>query len=461
MNARFLLAAATGLLTAATAQVKLPSYTRQVLPNGATVVTMPRPGVPLVHFRVMIRGGVESDPRQLPDLAAVTGSLLRRGTAKRSAAQFAEELDSLGGTFNSASDLPLGSATALTAEFLAKDFNRGLDLLADAILQPAFPESEVQKELSRAADAVRAAKDNPQVAIGFYFQPFFFGRQHPYGNPPDEASYAHMRRQDIVEYHQKAYCGKNLLIVAAGDVDSAASAKLGRAFGAAPAGAAFVPASIAAAPVVRRALLIDKPDATQTYFEIALPGIPRNSPDRTVLELVNTLFGGRFTSILNDELRVNAGLTYGANSRLDAARLPGAIAINTYTKTETTVQAIDLALDVLKRFQERGVTAEQLASAKAYVKGLYPTRSLETVDQIAAAIGLIETYGLGKDEVDGLFARIDAVTLDRANAAVRKYYSGETLTFVILGAAAKIRDGVKKYTPQLTEISVKDPGWSK
>ena len=85
-----------------------------------------------------------------------------------------------------------------------------------------------------------------------------------------------------------------------------------------------------------RLLLIDKPDATQTYFRIGQPGIAHSDPDRTALQLVNTLFGGRFTSMLNDALRVNSGLTYGAAATLDLYREPGAITISTYTRTETT-----------------------------------------------------------------------------------------------------------------------------
>jgi predicted Zn-dependent peptidase len=152
-------------------------------------------------------------------------------------------------------------------------------------------------------------------------------------------------------------------------------------------------------------------------------------------------------------------LTYGANSQLEQPRLPGAIVISTYTKTDTTTRAIDMALDVLRRLNEKGITAAQLASAKAYVKGLYPTRRLETMDQLAALIGEIELYGLGRDEVDGYFARIDAITLDQANATIKKYYQTDELTFVVLGAADKIREQVKKYDPQLSEVSIKTAGW--
>jgi zinc protease len=447
-------------------QVKLPQYTKETLPNGAVIAMMPRSGVPLVHFRVLIKGGVESDPADKAGLGNVTSTLLRRGTAKRSAEQFAEELDYLGGSFGSGGggrgggEGGLGSATAISSEFLSKDFDQGLDLLADAVLHPAFTESEVRKELARRIDGAKALRDNAQGSIGSYFRATFFGKDHPYGHPADETTYGQIGRNDIVAYHSKFYCGKNMLIVVTGDFDpKAAKAKLTAVFGAAPAGTGY---AFGTAPALARKgqlLLIDKADATQTYFEIAQPGIDDKNPDRTTLEIINTLFGGRFTSMLNDELRVNSGLTYGASSRLEQERLPGAIVISTYTKTDTTTQAIDLALEVLKRLNEKGITAEQLASAKAYVKGLYPTRRLETMDQLASLVGDIELYGLGRDEVDGYFGRIDAITLERANAAIRKYYQTGNLTFVVLGPADKIREQMKKYDPHPTEVSIKTVGW--
>jgi zinc protease len=303
-------------------------------------------------------------------------------------------------------------------------------------------------------------KDNAQTSIGAYFRAAFFGSAHPYGHPADEHSYSRMDREDIAAYHYKFYCGKNMLIVVTGDFDpAAAKTKLAQVFGAPDPGKAFQWTTVPALARKGQLLLIDKPDATQTYFQIAQPGIDNKSPDRTTLEIINTLFGGRFTSMLNDELRVNSGLTYGANSRLEQERLPGAIVISTYTKTDSTAQAMDMALDVLKRLNEKGISAEQLASAKAYVKGLYPTRRLETMDQLAALIGEIELYGLGRDEVDGYFGRIDAITLDGANAAIKKYYRTDDLTFMVLGAADKIREQVKKYDPHATEVSIKTAGW--
>jgi predicted Zn-dependent peptidase len=156
---------------------------------------------------------------------------------------------------------------------------------------------------------------------------------------------------------------------------------------------------------------------------------------------------------------VKSGLTYGATSIVQQPRLPGAILIASFTKTDTTEKAIDMALDVLKRLGETGITADQLASVKAYLKGTFPPQRLETSDQIAATLGDIEVYGLGKGDIDDLFSRIDAVTLDDANAVARKYYKAANLTFVLVGNAAKIRDTVKKYGPKLTEVAITHPGF--
>ena len=441
------------------AQVKLPPYTHQVLPNGVVIDLMPRPGVPLVQFRILVKGGSEADPVQLAGLAGVTAQLLRKGTAKRSAEQFSKELDFLGGSFG-AGDSGQSPATAVFGEFLKKDFDRGLDLITDAAFHPTFPEEEVKKLLSQRVDGAKSIKDSPAGSIGPYYQAAFFGPDHPYGHPADEITLARITRKDIVDFHAKNYCGRNVIVIVSGDFDAASSAaKLREAFAGVPAGQAIEWSKAPALKAGTRFLLVDKPDATQTYFHIGQPGIDRKNPDRVKLLLINTLFGGRFTSMLNEALRVQTGLTYGASCVLQQSRLPGSIFIATYTKTETTAKAIDLSLEILKQLGEKGITAEQLASVKAYIKGTFPTQRLETPDQLATVLSEMELYGLGKAEVDDFFSQIDAVTLADANAAAKKYYKPDNLTFVLVGNAAKIRESVAKYAPKMTEVSITKPGY--
>jgi zinc protease len=441
-------------------QVKLPPYTRQVLPNGVVVDLLKRPGVPLVGFRILVTGGAEAEPANLAGLASVTAQLLRKGTAKRTADQFSEQLDFLGGTFQTL-EATQSPAAVVTAEFLKKDFDSGLDLVSDAVLHPTFPEAEVRKTLAQRIDSAKTIKDNPQFAAGQYFAAFFFGPQHPYGRPADPESLSRITRQDIVDFHSRNYVGKNLVVIVSGDFDaSEIGPKIREAFGGVAPGKAFQPVKAPPVADASKLLLVDKPDATQTYYYIGWPGIYRKNPDRVKLMLISLLFGGRFTSMLNEELRVNSGLTYGAMAVVQQPREPGAMFITSYTKTDSTGKALDLTLEVLKRLGEKGITADQLASAKAYFKGTYPTQRLETADQVAGVLGDLEEYGLGKDDVDDLFSRVDAVSLEDANATIRKYYQPKNLTFVLIGNAAKIRDVAKKYAAKMTEIPITKPGFS-
>ncbi|MDX2153203.1 MAG: pitrilysin family protein [Bryobacteraceae bacterium] len=454
----FLLVAAA---TAPAQQVKLPPFTRLTLPNGATLLLMPRQDAPLVTLRAAFKGGAEASDPAKAGLAPLVAELLRRGTATRSGEKFSEEVDALGAAFNTYASR---QSLVIESEFLARSTAPALALFADAILHPTFPEDELKKALAQRIDRAKAAKDNPGAAINGFHEAFFYGPTHDYGLPlnGDETTLPKITRADVLEFHKRNFSGANLILIAAGAFDPKTLApELEKLFAALPKGQphTWKMDNAPARPAQNRLLLVDKPDATQTYFQISQPGITRKTPDWPTLWLLNTLFGGRFTSMLNDELRVNSGLTYGANSLLTRDRRTGRISITTYTRTDTTEKAIDLALDILKRLNEKGITADQLASAKAYLKGTFPPRSLETADQLAEVLEDLELYNLNRGEIDDLFSRLDAVTLDQANAAAKKYYQTQGLVFTLLGNAANIRDVARKYAPQIIEVPITTPGY--
>jgi zinc protease len=220
-----------------------------------------------------------------------------------------------------------------------------------------------------------------------------------------------------------------------------------------------LPAIIGPTPVKgKKLLLVDKPDSTQTFFVFGNIGTAENDPDRVAIRVVNTIFGGRFTSDLNEALRVESGLTYGAEAFFDSRKEPGAFAIYSFTKNESTVQALDLALQVLAKLHKEGVSAEQLASAKAYLKGQFPP-SIETSGQLAKTIAAHEFYGLGDDEINQLEARIDAVTPAIAKEVIAKHFPEENLAFMLIGKASEIGPMVKKYAPQQDARKITEPGF--
>jgi predicted Zn-dependent peptidase len=201
---------------------------------------------------------------------------------------------------------------------------------------------------------------------------------------------------------------------------------------------------------------VHKPGATQTYFWLGNVGASRTDPDRTAQALVNTVFGGRYTSMLNTELRVRSGLTYGASSSFDRLVQPGAFGISSYTATPSTVQAIDLAIATLERLHRDGIDEATLASAKSYLLGQFPP-TIETNGALAGRLADLLFYGLGPEDVDGFADRVAAVDGAGARRVVdRSFPAARDLAIVLIGDAAAIRGQVAKYGP-VTEMKIADP----
>jgi predicted Zn-dependent peptidase len=444
--------------TSAAQTLRLPPHEKIVLKNGLTVLLMEKHGVPIVNLAAIVKAGCVADPAGQEGLASVTAGLLRKGTAKRSAQEFAADLDFIGAEFSADSS---ADYTAITSEFLTKDVDKGLDLFSDAMLHPAFAQTEVEKLLAQEIDGIKAAKDEAQSVVLNYYYGYLFNK-HPYGRPVggDEPSLARIRREAITTFYGTNYTPGNTILAVAGEFNSAQMrAKIEQALGGWTAKPSLLPAIIAPTPVKgKKLLLVDKPDSTQTFFVFGNVGTAENDPDRVAIRVVNTIFGGRFTSELNEALRVESGLTYGAEAFFDSRKEPGAFAIYSFTKNESTVQAIDLALQVLAKLHKDGVTAEQLTSAKAYLKGQFPP-SIETSAQLARTIASYEFYGLGDDEINQLEARIDAVTPEIAKQVIAKHFPEENLVFMLIGKASEIGPSVKKYAAQLDSRKISEPGF--
>jgi len=456
----FTLAAALQILCSfASAQtLHIPPHEKYVLKNGLTVLLLEKRGVPLINFYAIVKTGAAADPAGEEGLASITAGLLRKGTKNRTAQQFSADLDYIGGTFESEAGPDFSS---VSAEFLTKDLDRGVNLFADALLHPTFSKEEADKLLAQALDGVRGAKDDPQQVLGYYYDGYLYGT-HPYGRPAggDELSLTNIQRESITSFYETNYAPGNTVLAVAGEFNAAEMRpKLEDVFGAWTA-RSVKPALIpTASPVkTRRLLLVDKVDATQTYFALGNVGVARNDPDRVPIRVVNTIFGGRFTSELNEALRVESGYSYGASSFFDSRKAPGPFGIFSFTKNETTAPAIDKALEVLQKLHKDGVTEEQLKSAKSYIKGQFPP-NIETSRQLAQIIATHEFYGLGDDEINQLEARVDAVTPEAARQVIQKHFPAENLVFVLIGKASEIGPAVKKYAEKQDARPISEPGF--
>jgi zinc protease len=438
--------------------LKLPPYKKLKLKNGMTILLLEQHEVPLVSFSFIVKAGSVADPAGKEGLAAMTAGLLRKGVKARTADQISAELDFIGGQLVSSAGVDY---TIGRAEFVKKDIDKGLDLLADVMLNPTFPEDEVTKLVKQSIDGVISAKDQADGVIGVYFNAYLYGK-HPYGRPAngDEKSLASITRDDVLKFYQTYYTPSNVILAAAGDFNSAEmERRLTEKFGSWPSKTAPAVSLPEASPQPgKRLLLVDKPDSTQTYYQIGNLGIACNNPDRVYLNVLNTLFGGRFTSMLNDALRVSSGLTYGARSSFDQRKSRGSFVISTFTSNENTEKAVDLTLAILKQLHEKGITEADLKSAKNYIKGQFPPQ-IETNDQLAGLIAQLEFFELDERDINEYYAKIDAMTLADAQRVIKQYFPLENLVFVLIGKSGEIESIAKKYAPKIDTRSISQPGF--
>jgi len=437
--------------------ITLPAVERVVLENGTVLLLNENHDVPLIGLEAMVRGGATADPQDKHGLASLLASLLVKGANQRSAAQFAEAVASVGGRVDASAGL---ETLSVSADFMSGDAALMVELVADALQRPTLNREEFEKLRDRSINLIKAAKgSNPNELMPSYANAFLFG-DHPYGNPVggSESSLARITHGDLLAYYADRLGGNQLVIAVSGDFEVASMRDaLTDAFGDWRAVTGLSPEIPLPEPAqTNRVLLIDKPDATQSYFYIGNIGVARSFSGRAELDLANTVFGGRFTSMLMTELRTKSGLSYNARSRLGRYSQSGSVFIASFTETGTTVEALNVALATLSRLRDGGLDAALIDSSRNYIMGQFPPR-LETAAQLAGTFAMLEINGLDTAYINDYGSSLSAAAPESIAAVIDQVYpASDRLVFVVLGDAASIRDQVALYGP-VTEISISEP----
>ena len=435
--------------------VQVPAHERLQLTNDITLLIVPSRDVPLIAFHAVFRGGPLADAK--PGIASLVAGLLEKGAGKRNAFEFADAVEGAGGNFSVVTGT---EALSISGQFLARDQSLMLELLADALMRPRFAADELETLRDRRIELIKATKDSdPAEVIGTYGRALLFDG-HVYSKPSSgsEESLASITHQDVLDYYRAHIGADRLVLVFAGDVDVPALKRdVTHAFGnwrkaAVPAVAVAEPARVRG----RRVLLVDSPESAQTYFWIGNVGVNKQYREHAALDLVNTLYGGRFTSLLNTELRIKSGLSYSARASFTRTTAAGEFAIRSFTDTENTGTALDLSIETLVRLKATGVTTDMLDSARSYVLGQYPL-NFETAADWASALVELEFYGLGADYIDDYAAKLREVTLPVARAVIDHAFPNvDDLVIVLIGDAEKIRDVASRYG-EVSEMSLTQP----
>lgn len=427
-------------------KVTLPRAEEATLKNGLQVVLLPSHKLPTFNMQLVVLSGGLSDKPEYRGLASFTASLLREGTTKRSSKEIAEQVDALGATLTANSGLSSLTSVVNTSG-LVENLDQALDLFADVIRNPIFPQAEVDKYKSRTLAQLQFQRSIPQFLAAEQFNRAIYGTSHPASliAPPAD-SIKKLTSKDLADFHSTYYRPNNAILAIVGDVTmKEILPKLEKVFGDWQKG--DVPtASIPPAPAQSesRIYLIDRPGSVQTVLQLGTLGIERTSPDYFAVLLADRVLGGGPSGRLFLNLREDKGYTYGAYSNFGGSKFRGTWISSSEVRTDVTEGAMKEFMYELNRLRSDAVPAEELDNAKRAIIGSFAL-SLEQPTTLLQNIITQKIYNLPADYWDTYPQKVSAITAEDVQKAAQKYLDMGHLQVVAVGDAAKAREILAKY----------------
>ena len=437
--------------------LKLPPVEKRTLSNGLPVWIVGIHKVPTVHFQLAVRSGSSSDPVQKFGLASLAADMLDEGAGNRTALEIADAIDYLGAELHTSS---ASDASYVDLHVPAARLSDALPLMADVITRPTFPESELKRLREERLTTLIQAKDDPERLIQYAFPRLLYGPGHRYGTGAlgTALTLQGFTIDDLKRFHSTNYVPSNALLVVTGDTGpDVVLPQLEKTLGSWKGASAAAPTPLqlpeAPQPTARRVFLIDKPGAAQSQIRIGSVGVPRSTPDYFAIRVLNTIFGGSFTSRLNANLREKHGYAYGASSTFDMRRTAGPFYATAGVQTDKTIEALKEFFNELTRIHET-VPAEELERAKNYLAFALP-RSFETTRNVAQSMSQIYVYNLPADFYATYGDRLRAIAAADVKRAADKYIVPSKLIVVVIGDRKVIESGIRALN--LGPVTIIDP----
>jgi zinc protease len=435
-----------------------PEVDRRVLSNGLDLRVARISRLPVVSARLFMRSGESALGLDKSGLAVLTADALDGGTRKRSGTELAEAFERIGARFGAAAGW---EGTSASVYCLADRLAEALPLLAEAVIEPSFPEEEVARAKEQHLAGLRQRKMDPgslarDAAIARYF-----AEGVPYARPDDGTveSISGMTRDDLRGYAE-ANCrpGRGGMIVV-GDVDTAEIVELAERVLADWTGdpASVADFEVAPASSERRVLVVHRPGSVQSEIRVGHVGADRSTPDYFPLSVANMVLGGTFTSRLNLNLRERNGFTYGIRSRFGFRSRPGPFQVSTSVGNEVTAPAVREIIAELQGMADGGPTDEEVASARDFAAGIFGIQ-LETVGQIASRVSQLVVYGLEDQYYQEYRDRMRAVTTLSAAEAAQRHMRPDVAQVVVVGDADVVGPPLEELGLGAFEVRRGQPG---
>ena len=450
--------------------VTVPPFQQLTLPNGLTVVLVPRRGEPLVSLVLAVRAGPDLDPPGHAGIAQMTAQLLTKGARRAGrnvdATTLARQAEALGSALESHSSW---GVTSLGMTVTTPKLPAALALMADVLRQPLLAADELERARAQSLDGLRLALADPGQVANLVLRRAHWG-DSPYGAVNTPAALARLQRDELRAFHRRGYRPDQALLVIAGDVDPARDTALARrllgdwraADDAASGSAtttnatnattnATATANLASAQAGPRPLdtplvLVDMPGTGQSSVAIAAPYLAQGSPERFAGLLANAVLGGGYSARLNQEVRIKRGLSYGVGSGVEANPPGGMFSASAQTNHPTALQVLQILRAEVQRLADSPPGADELAARQATLVGAFARR----MDGAVGLAGLV----LGEwaqqrplADLNGYTRQVLAVTPQQVADFARRHWPADSLRAVVAGDLTAAGEGLRAGVP--------------
>ncbi len=431
--------------------VQFPDLQKFTTKNGIDVYVVENHEVPLLTAQLVVRAGTMDDEQ----LAEMTASMLGEGTKTRKKAKIDEEIEFVGGSLGAGAGV---HDTSVFTQVMKKDAKLALTLMADEVMNPAFPADALAKLKDKAKTSLKAMKSDADGLADTLFGMVAYPDGHPYGRPmPTEATIDAVTLDAVKKFHGSFYRSNNAYLILSGDITPGEAQPMVESIfgkwkpieGQAPVNPlnGFKDYKLPQKLIVH---LVDRPGSAQSEVRVGNLALARKHPDWIKFDMASDILGGGSTGRLFLDVREEKGLTYGVYSRMEAGQAPGSWMIWTKTKTKTTGEMLTALFGHIKKMRTEDPTQREYDEVLTQAIGSFPL-GIETADQIAQRVRTVLTFNLPTDYWKTYRDEVRKVQLPDIKAMARKYMH-DIPVVVIVGRADKVESQIKAALPDATIV---------
>lgn len=427
--------------------VRFPVLRKAKLSNGLKIILAERHNVPLVNLSLVLDAGFSSDPKGMRGISNMAMNMLTEGTADRTALQISDQLTMLGASLGGDSGLDVCS---VSLDALKDKLDPALDIFADVVLNPSFPEAEIQRTKARLSSWIDQAKTAPDSAGARVLPSLVYGKGHAYGVSPsgigDKNALDGITRSDLMDFHKTWFKADHATLIVVGDTTLAEITPKLESVLKDWKGGPVPPKDIPSVPLPgkQRIYLIDKPGSQQSVIFAAQPMPPANDPSSLAVDMVNLILGGEFLSRINMNIREDKHWSYGAHSTIGNAKGQRLFTVTASVQIDKTKEAMaEVAGEITGILGGKPITDEEFEnSVRGRTLGL--SAQWQTISAVMDSISEMVEYGLPDDYYQKYPVRLKGLSIDQLTKAAGKAFHPESLTWLVVGDVARIEPGIRE-----------------